>query len=604
MARGIKLPEELKDWKIISLVSEKKGQNKYRIVKKDSNGEVFANLFHIFAYGDHYSSEKADFFEDEVNFLNSIADKKEYFTCFGAYLYDNPSKEKADMYIATEELEPFSKVMRSKTFTDDEITDFGLQMAEILAFLEENNIFHGNIRPENIFVTDDGKYKLGGFSDFECKATDLDFSAPEVAEGRNPDLTTDIYSVGLIMYCLANNKALPFEGGLTTKAEAVKMRTEGTAITAPANGNEKLKSIIIIAIQPKNENRWKNALNMKNALLASCGKLTVEPPKEEEQAESNAVEKAEESGKENTEPTIFEQTVALPQAEKDEADSHTNEVYQPTEVLADNKENTADGTTENVTDNTPVVSADTAQTPISNDVFEDYEATTKIIDSDVTTPKKDYGSFFDDQDTVESESYNKTVPIADNDKSANEKAAVQTEQKQFSNVDIFSSDSEANAPKPIAKNNGAESKKKKKGATIALVTVSVVIILAVLGFVGYIVYQEIFANRANNKKPATADEVTTAEVTTVAPTTVKPTTQPTTTAEKEVINVVGYDYESAKEKLEALGFKVAEGNHLYSTLYSDGYVISQSPESGTMASTDMVITLDISLGQEYTEPET
>ena len=108
MARGIKLPEELKDWKITSLVSEKKGQNKYRIVKKDSSGEVFANLFHIFAYGNHYSNEKADFFEDEVNFLNSIADKKEYFTCFGAYLYDNPSKEKADMYIATEELEPLS----------------------------------------------------------------------------------------------------------------------------------------------------------------------------------------------------------------------------------------------------------------------------------------------------------------------------------------------------------------------------------------------------------------------------------------------------------------------------------------------------------------
>ena len=203
MARGIKLPEELKDWKITSLVSEKKGQNKYRIVKKDSSGEVFANLFHIFAYGNHYSNEKADFFEDEVNFLNSIADKKEYFTCFGAYLYDNPSKEKADMYIATEELEPLSKVMRSKNFTDDEITDFGLQMAEILMFLEEKNIFHGNIRPENIFVTADGKYKLGGFSDFECKASDLDFSAPEVAEGRNPDLTTDIYSVGLIMYCLA-----------------------------------------------------------------------------------------------------------------------------------------------------------------------------------------------------------------------------------------------------------------------------------------------------------------------------------------------------------------------------------------------------------------
>lgn len=309
MARGIKLPEELKDWKITSLVSEKKGQNKYRIVKKDSNGEVFANLFHIFAYGNHYSNEKADFFEDEVNFLNSIADKKEYFTCFGAYLYDNPSKEKADMYIATEELEPLSKVMRSKNFTDDEITDFGLQMAEILMFLEEKNIFHGNIRPENIFVTPDGKYKLGGFSDFECKASDLDFSAPEVAEGRNPDLTTDIYSVGLIMYCLANNKALPFEGGLTTKSEAVKMRTDGTAITAPKNGNEKLKSIIVIAIQPKNENRWKNAVNMKNALLASCGKLTAEPEKTQEKQEEK-----ETPAVTGAVPTLFEQAE---KAEKD-----------------------------------------------------------------------------------------------------------------------------------------------------------------------------------------------------------------------------------------------------------------------------------------------
>ena len=69
------------------------------------------------------------------------------------------------------------------------------------------------------------------------------------------------------MYCLANNKALPFEGGLTTKSEAVKMRTDGTAITAPKNGNEKLKSIIVIAIQPKNENRWKNAVNMKKKTL-------------------------------------------------------------------------------------------------------------------------------------------------------------------------------------------------------------------------------------------------------------------------------------------------------------------------------------------------
>lgn len=593
MSRGIKLPEELKDWKITSLVSEKKGQNKYRIVKKDSNGEVYANLFHIFAYGSHYSKDKADFFEDEVNFLNSIADKKEYFTCFGAYLYDNPSKEKADMYIATEELEPLSKVMRSKDFSDDEITDFGLQMAEILSFLEENNIFHGNIRPENVFVTADGKYKLGGFSDFECKATDLDFSAPEVADNRNPDLTTDIYSVGLIMYCLANDRALPFEGGLTTKAEAVKMRTDGTAITAPKNGNEKLKSIIVIAIQPKNENRWKNAVNMKNALLASCGKLESEPKKTEENKAEIPVEGAV--------PTIFE----LAEQNKENKDSKENSADKPIieeKTPVENKPKAEENKPEVKAEEKPkaVETDKNTDAPISNDVFDEYEATKKPELDEVKTVTKDYGSFFDDIDDKENK------PAA---------AQVQekiTEQPKAEAQPVKKAEKPAEASKNISNKSKAEKygnensveKPKKKGANAAIITISVIIILAVLGFVGYIVYQEIFSEKINNTKPATPDQVTTAEVTTVQPTTIPPTTQPTTAAEKEVISVVGYDYESAKRKLEDLGFKVAEGNHLYSTLYSEGYVISQTPESGEKAKAGTVITLDISLGEEYVEPET
>lgn len=581
MARGIKLPEELKDWKITSLVSEKKGQNKYRIVKKDGNGEVFANLFHIFAYGSHYSSEKADFFEDEVNFLNSISDKKEYFTCFGAYLYDNPSKEKADMYIATEELEPLSKVMRNKDFTDDEITDFGLQMAEILAFLEENNIYHGNIRPENIFVTADGRYKLGGFSDFECKATDLEFSAPEVADDRSPDLTTDIYSLGLIMYCLANDKALPFEGGLTTRAEAVKMRTDGTAVTAPKNGNEKLKSIIVIAIQPKNENRWKNAVNMKNALLASCGKLTVEA----EKAEKSKDEKPVVAG---TTPVIFENN--------DNKEVSTNTADKPNpkeETEAEKQEIKSDDNSSK-----QEKSAETAKTapaaPISNDVFDEYEAAKKPDNKEANTVTKDYGTFFDDIfDTNDSDNISEK-------KAADIKPASKAEVTQLnSEKTAKASDISSRSDKSVA-----DEKPRKKGAKAVIITVSIIIILAVLCFVGYIVYEEIFSEKVNNKKPATADQVTTAQ-TTVQPTTVAPTTQPTTApVEKEVISVVGYDFESAKSKLEAEGFKVAEGNHLYSTLYSEGYVISQSPDSGTKAKEGTVITLDISLGEEYIKPET
>lgn len=567
MSRGIKLPEELKEWKITSLVSEKNGQNKYRIVKKGGSGEVFANLFHIFAYGSHYSSEKADFYEEEVNFLNSISDKTEYFTCFGAYLYENPSKQKVDMYIATEELEPLSKVMHNKSFTDEEITDFGLQMAEILAFLEENNIFHGNIRPENVFVTPDGRYKLGGFSDFECKISNLDYSAPEVSKDKSPDLTTDIYSVGLIMYCLANDKALPFERGLTTRAEAVKMRIDGAAVTAPKNGSEKLKSIIVIAVQPNNESRWKNAVNMKNALLASCGKLPVESIKAEQEKTNNEAavgifDKAEEKDNFNTDVSKKSDKPAEKIQESVNSEAKSNEIEAEKNPPAVNAEaNTA------------------VQAPVSEDVFDEYEVSDKPKADEPKAPKKDYGEFF--------------LGIDDNDKAneitkTNSGAAAVPAQKQ-------------NTPA----NGGYKAEKpRKKGLNALIITLSVIIILAVLGFVGYIVYQEVFSEKINNTKPATRDEITTTEAAT-QPTTAAPTTQPTTSApEKEIISVVGYDFESAKSKLEDLGFKVAEGNHTYSTLYSEGYVISQTPESGTKAEEGTVITLDISLGEEYVEPTT
>ena len=408
------------------------------------------------------------------------------------------------------------------------------------------------------------------------------------------------------MYCLANNKALPFEGGLTTKSEAVKMRTDGTAITAPKNGNEKLKSIIVIAIQPKNENRWKNAVNMKNALLASCGKLTAEPEKTQEKQEEK-----ETPAVTGAVPTLFEQAE---KAEKDKkAEDNTEKSTQPEETK-EPVENKPDvpvvkedeaKVTETNSEDTAKIKPQAAEkensvapdVPISNDVFDEYEVTKKP-DTQVKASTKDYGSFFDDIDDTDSK---KAEPVKN--------TVSETETKKPEPVKQKPEKNEIKSSIPIdyksknTKNAEADEKPRKKGATIAIITVSVIIILAVLGFVGYIVYNEIFAEKINNTKPATADEITTA-ATTVPPTTVAPTTQPTTVAEKEIISVIGYDYESAKNKLEEQGFKVAEGNHLYSTLYSEGYVISQSPESGTKAKPGTVITLDISLGEEYVEPET
>lgn len=38
--------------------------------------------------------------------------------------------------------------MKTKTFAEDEVVDFGIQMSEMLETLETKNIFHGNISPK------------------------------------------------------------------------------------------------------------------------------------------------------------------------------------------------------------------------------------------------------------------------------------------------------------------------------------------------------------------------------------------------------------------------------------------------------------------------
>ena len=142
--------------------------------------------------------------------------------------------------------------MKTKTFAEDEVVDFGIQMSEMLETLEAKNIFHGNISPKNIFVTADGRYKIGGFTDFEGKIADTSFVAPEVYKQENVDYTTDIYSVGIIMYAMCNGGKIPFESDSCDRKNACEERFSGKAVTAPSEGDEKLKSVIVIACQPNN----------------------------------------------------------------------------------------------------------------------------------------------------------------------------------------------------------------------------------------------------------------------------------------------------------------------------------------------------------------
>lgn len=629
MGAHIKLPDSLKSWKIISRLPDDNGNEIYKVSKKDFDGTVISGMLrYVVIKNDEYNIENTDFINDEASFLKTISQSGDCFNYLDVYVNNNPAKKKIEFFLVTEDLKSLSEIMKSKEFDENKVLDFGIQMSAILERLESRNIYHGNINPDDIFITFDGKYKLGGFSDFESKIDDMSFIAPEIFKKESADFTTDIYSLGLIMYSMSNNGKIPFENDEVGKNDAVKMRFDGKSVTAPKNGSEKLKSVIIIACQPNNDNRWKNAGNIKNALTSikqeaanSIADETLIVP-ETTDFEGNVFEEYDYSGFDDTAKSAAE-VLPVMGAISDSDNTTANTATAEENTATDNIENTAPDENEFVeieevteaNDNADTTSANfenktkdlsenehqsyeplqevkvnpntsapenTDEFEIDNRVFENYEVQKKAKSFQEQAKEKDYGDFFEDSEPV-----TKEKPKEDN--------SSEYDVKNDKELNIFETDEFADE-EPI------KSSKSKKNAVI--ITICVIITLAALGFIAYCLISGLGKNNENNFTTSPTEIETTVQITTEKTTTVPPTTvAPTTVAvDKTVTPVVGYGYSYAKKLLEQEGFTVEIGDYAYSEYWPEGYVIAQSPSGDTTAKSGTVVTLDISLG--LIEPET
>lgn len=682
MAKTIKLPADLRDWKVTSFVGEDNGCEVYKVSRKiDKNTAQNAILRHAFVGKSNYTDEHAEYFTEEADFIESVKELDGVSNYLDVYVQDNQNKKTCDLYIFTEELTSLEELMKTKTFAEDEVVDFGIQMSEMLETLEAKNIFHGNISPKNIFVTADGRYKIGGFTDFEGKIADTSFVAPEVYKQENVDYTTDIYSVGIIMYAMCNGGKIPFESDSCDRDSACKERFSGKAVTAPSEGDEKLKSVIVIACQPDNANRWKNAGNIKNALTSIKTEIGTSSPvpnpdvvvPENTDFDGNVFEEYDYDEFEDTEPTepqdnfdakdevqtvedtvldnefgeaeqlsidgVLNQEEPLPVAEnssveaEDTAESDENddeggfEVVDVTDAV-DEPENTESKTDDNTTeykdissfssdsetdDNKNVVDdkkpeeyenisrnsgenevvPEVLPTVTSTDVFENYSAADHKNNLTSSDSVKDYGDFFDDEPSA--------VPAenkVEDTKTVDDKTSFDDNSFENDSKDEFGYENE---------DDNKENVKKKKNKFIIILCA--VVIAAALGFIGFCVYNGL-SNSSTDNKTTTAETATSAEVTTQAPSTAMPTTVPATTEQvttsssyNNVVPVVGYGYSYGKKLLEQAGFTVEISDYEYSYDYPEGYIISQTPEGDTSASTGTVVKLVISSGQIQRETE-
>lgn len=184
-----------------------------------------------------------------------------------------------DVFIRMELLTPLTQYIRNKSLSQEEVIKVGKDICKALMLCEEKNIVHRDIKPGNIMISRFGDYKLGDFGqakimDHTTKATTTgtpDFWAPEVKNYEKYGKEADIYSLGMVLYILLNNKKMPFIDAdevplLEDVVKASARRYHGEKIPAPKYGSPALKAVVLKACEFQAEKRYRNAREMYQAL--------------------------------------------------------------------------------------------------------------------------------------------------------------------------------------------------------------------------------------------------------------------------------------------------------------------------------------------------
>ena len=232
----------------------------------------------------------------EYTMMRSMKENVNIVSCDDIAYLENEDSVGWKVYIRMELLTPFFSLSKDR-FDEKEIIKLGKDICNALAICEAKNVVHRDIKPGNIFISEKGDYKLGDFGvartlDHTTNATRVGtdkFMAPEVIKKKKYGNNVDLYSLGLVLFWLLNERRIPFltpgkDRTPEEEKEADYKRLAGETLPAPKHGNQRLKALVLKACSYDRKDRFQSAQEMMLALEAAelcVGNDIVAPRKRE-----------------------------------------------------------------------------------------------------------------------------------------------------------------------------------------------------------------------------------------------------------------------------------------------------------------------------------
>jgi Leucine-rich repeat (LRR) protein len=273
--------------KVYKIVKEEFGHKYYsamKVIPVPQSSSELRELKDNGLFGDSLNTYISQMAKDLINEINLV---KEFEGTTNIVNYEDHKvipKEGEPGYlilIRMELLESLAAIIRSRTLGEDDVLKVGTDICRALELLEMRKVIHRDVKPENIFLSKFGNYKLGDFGiarQIEKTMSGMtitgtkNYMAPEVFKGHEYGATVDLYSLGIVIYRILNGGRVPFLPPQTTVLRpsdieaAFNMRMRGEPLPFPDGASPELSRIILKACAYEHRDRFASASEMRVAL--------------------------------------------------------------------------------------------------------------------------------------------------------------------------------------------------------------------------------------------------------------------------------------------------------------------------------------------------
>jgi eukaryotic-like serine/threonine-protein kinase len=165
----------------------------------------------------------------------------------------------------------------------DQVIDIGTQILEAAGFAHRHGVIHRDFKPHNVIVDEQGHAKVTDFGIARAGASEMtetgsimgtaQYLSPEQAQGHAVTATSDIYSIGVMLYEMLAGR-LPFEGD-SAVAVALKHLSEAPAPISQwrPDVHPALEAVVMAALAKDPAQRWQSAEDLAAALEAARAQI-------------------------------------------------------------------------------------------------------------------------------------------------------------------------------------------------------------------------------------------------------------------------------------------------------------------------------------------